>query len=388
MEILIPLLFVIGLVTVIAFIASRYLLINTKDSVVNHQRYLGNHSNPADIYGHPSTGLLYSPLNIEVTPMDKLILIDIADDPEYGSIELQIFDDRRGQGARVLLYRKDGPADFYYTSQVFAEPAESNTAVIIPDMQYRLDVTTFGLDAGLKMKDREGKSIEFQLKESSIKKEAKGFLAPVGGGTAITFDYFPFFHMKGMKFVRRSGSKITISIDGEHRTPQEIPIPVNWEFVYLSRYSTDPIIGCWNRTYDGELFPMRPEQQSTYQDEQALYELVNNVGHYEIHRMIGFSDGHNVSLEFSPPIPNLPNLRDGINLSGHFSAGADEVLGIGAGEYYIERHGDTIEMKILPLKGWQPMPGKIWVKTWIWQSTITIDINNTVCMKSEWIRKK
>ena len=388
MEILIPLLLVIGLVTITAFIASRYLSINPRDSVVDPQRYLGEHSNPADIYRHPSTGLLYSPLNIEVTPMERLILLDIADDPEYGSIELQIFDDRRGQGARVLLYRKNGPADFYYTSQVFADPAEPNTAVIIPEMQYRLNVTTIGLAAGLKMKDRGGKSIEFQMKESSIKKEAKGFLAPVGGGTAITFDYFPFFHMKGMKFVRRSGSKITINVDGKARTPQEIPIPVNWEFVYLGRYSTDPIIGCWNRTYYGELFPMRPNEQSTYQDEQTLYELVNNAGHYEIRRMIGFSDGHTVSFEFSPPIPDLLNLKDEINLSGYFSAGADEVLGIVAGEYSIERHGDTIEMKIRPLKGWQPMPGKIWVKTWIWQSRITVGINNTVWMKSEWIRQK
>lgn len=160
--------------------------------------------------------------------------------------------------------------------------------------------------------------------ESSIKKEAKGFLAPVGGGTTITIDYFPFFPMKGMKFVRRWGSKITITVDGKARTPQELPIPVNWEFVYLSRYSTDPIIGCWNRTYDGELFPMRPEEQSAYQDEQTLYELVNNAGHYEIRRMIGFSDGHNVSFEFSPPIPDLPNLKDGIKLSGYFSVGADE----------------------------------------------------------------
>ncbi len=388
MKIITILLVVVALVSIAVFIVSQYLLISTKDSVVNQQRYLGNHSNPADIYAHPSTGLLYSPLNVSVAPMDRLILVNFADDPEYNSIELQIFDDTRGQGARVILYHKEGPADFYYTNEVFADGVKPDAASIIPDMEYRFDVTASGLDAGLKMKDRDGKSVEFQVKEAPRTKGSKGILAPIGGSTAIKFDYFPFFFLKSMNFVPRSGSEITIKIGGEARTPEQIPFPVNLEFVYLSRYTTDPILGCWNKSYADKLSPMQPGQQLTYQDGQTRYELVDNAGHTEIRKIIGFDDKHNVSFEFSPPIPDLPGLKDGIQLIGRFAAGADEVLGIVAGEYHLKRHGDTIEMLILPLEGYQPNPGTLWVKAWMWKSTITVSADNTVSMKSGWIRKE
>lgn len=39
---------VIGLAGIAAFIGYRYFMLNTKDSVVNHQKYLGNLSNPAE----------------------------------------------------------------------------------------------------------------------------------------------------------------------------------------------------------------------------------------------------------------------------------------------------------------------------------------------------
>jgi hypothetical protein len=191
-----------------------------------------------------------------------------------------------------------------------------------------------------------------------------------------------------MNFIPRSGAEITIHIGGQARTPEQIPFPVNLEFVYLSRYTTDPILGCWNKSYTGKLSPMQPGQQSTFEDRQTRYELVDNAGHYEIRKIIGFNAKHNVSFEFSPPIPDLPGLKDGIELSGRFSAGADEVLGIVAGEYHIQRHGDIIEMEILPLEGYQPNPGALWVKTWVWHGTITVSTDKTVSMKSEWNPKK
>jgi hypothetical protein len=377
---------VVGLVSLVGFIFSRYLLINTKDSVVDQTEFLGSHTNPPEIYGHPSTGLLYSPLNVHLAPMDRLILVDFADDPDYSSIELQVFDDARGRGARVLLYHKVGPADYYYTSRVFADVGEPDAASVIPEMEYRFDVTASGLNAELKMKDREGKSVEFQVNEAPHKKDSKGFLAPVGGSNAVTFDYFPFFHMKGMAFVRRSDSEVAIKIGGQNRTPSQIPTPVNWKLVYLSRYTTAPILGQWNKAHNDQLPAMRPGLSQAYQDGETCYELVNNAGHYEIHKMIGFNDKDNVSFEFSPAIPDLPGLKEGIELSGRFSAGANEVLGIVAGEYHIKRHGATINMEILPLDGYQPNPGTLWVKTWTWKSAMTVAVDGTVSMKSEWTR--
>lgn len=379
---------VVMLLGVAAYFISQRLIVTAKDSVVDQRTYLGNHSNPADIYDRPPNGLLYSTLNVTVDPMDRLMLVDIADDPEYKSIELQVFDDSRGRGARVILYHTgDVLADSYYTDEIFAGTGHLNSTSEGRDMEYHFDMTASGLDAALKMKDRRGKSVEFKVKEVSRQIATKGFLAPIGGGTAIKFDAFPFYHLKGAGFVPQAGSEITIRIDGKDRTPARVPLPVDWKFAYLCRYTTDPILGNWNRPHDGPLSPLRPGQQLSYQDGQTRYELVDNAGHREIREMIGLGDKHNVSFEFSPPIPDLPSLKDGIEVDGRFSAGADEVQGIVAGEYHVKRHAGTVEMEIRPLEGWQPMPGTIWVRSWVWRSAIAFGANDAVSMKAAWIRQ-
>lgn len=81
-------------------------------------------------------------------------------------------------------------------------------------------------------------------------------------------------------------------------------------------------------------------------------------------------------------------MKDGAEVSGKFSADADEVLEIDAGTYHVLRHGKIVEMEILPQEGWQPFPVVLWVKTWAWKGTITIDSPDSVSLKSRWIRIK
>ncbi|MBN1533766.1 MAG: hypothetical protein JXA20_13940 [Spirochaetes bacterium] len=371
------------------FMASRYLLIFTKDSVVDQQGYLGNRTNDAGIYSSPPTGLLYSPISIDVPSMDSLMLLDVDDDPEYASIELQTFDDARGRGARVILYRHRGPADSYYTDRRFViRGTAHDTFYLAPDMAYRLEVTPSGLEASLRMKDRRGTPVELRIREAPRRKWSRGFLAPIGASGAIAFDYFPFFFMKGMNFVSRSGSEMAVRIGGEERRPKKLPIPVDWKFVYLSRYTAAPIIGRWNAPREGILRPLRPRDRQVVRDGDTEYGLVNNAGHHEIRRVVGRNDRHSVSFLFSPPIPDLPCLRNGIELEGRFCAGADDTPGIIAGVYRVVRRGDAAEMKIRPLEGWQPMPGPVWVRRWRWTGRMTVGENGTVSMKSEWIREQ
>ena len=382
---------VIGLIIVVllglaAYLVYRYLLINTRDSVVDPTTYLGRLSNPASLYARPATGKLYSPLQADLIPMDKLLLVDLDDDPDYTCIELQVFDDTRGKGARVILYHHHGPVDSYYTSTDFIDRAETQRYFIPPDINYHFDIGPSGVSAALKFLDQAGKSIELNLQEAPGHKLAPGFLAPVGGNKDILFSYFPFFHMKNMNFVLRSGTMLSVKIDGVPRTPVQIPVPVNWEMVYLSRYAAAPIIGRWNQAYNGELPALQPGSQLSYLAGQNRYELVENAGHYEIRRLIGFNDQHEINFEFSPPIPDLPALKDGSEITGRFTAGADGTPGIIAGEYHLKRQGQPIEMIIHPLESWQPNPGPLWVKTWTWEGIITLEVDGTVYLKSAWVR--
>jgi hypothetical protein len=288
-----------------------------------------------------------------------------------------------------LLYHHTGPADSYYTDKAFVVPDSGrDTSFLAPDMAYHFDVTASGLDASLRMKDHSGKPVEFRVRETSRRKWSKGFLAPVGGSDAVRFDHFPFYHMKGMNFVRRSGTDIAVRIGGEERKPKNLPIPANWEFVYLSRYTAAPIIGCWNMPQRGTLSPLQPAQQVMYQTGHTRYELADNAGHREIRKIVGFNGKHDVSIEFSPPIPDLPGLRDRIELRGRFSAGADETSGIVAGTYHVTRRGNVIEMEIHPQEGWQPMSGPLWVTAWIWKGTIIVGADQTISMTSKWLREK
>ncbi len=371
-----------------AVLIAKFVLIDTKASVVDPRRYLGDRANGADLYARPGSGVFYSPLNARVAPMDKLLLVDFKGDPEYASIELQTFDDARGRAARVLLYPHQGPADYYYSDPAFVDPEETDRNTVVPDMRYAFAVTASGLDASLRMRDKGGRSIEVRLKEARHTKWARGFLAPVGGSRAVTFAHFPLYHLKNMNFMPRKGAAPVVEIGGERRAPATLAVPVDREMVYLARYTDAPIIGQWNRPCRGELPALRPGRPLQARDGATTYDLVEQAGHLEIRAMTSRGDRHSVGFEFSPPIPDLPALKDAAAVAGRFAAGADEVRGIVAGTYRVLRRGPAIEMEIRPLKGWQPFPGRIWVKAWTWKGTITVGPDGRVFLDAAWTRQK
>jgi hypothetical protein len=372
----------------VVLIASKLLLF-PKDSAVNQDKYLGKHENPAEIYADAPNGVFYSPFNIAVAEMDQLLLIDIADDPDFSGIELQTFSDARGQGARVILYRHKGSSESYYSDKKFeGDKSEQLSEYPASDMEYQIVDSTSGLHASLKMKDRGERMIEFQVDDAPSKRTSTGFLAPVGGGSAVTFNYFPFFHMKGMHFVSRADGDIKVSIGGEARTPTKLPIPSDWQLAYLTRNSPSPILGHWNAPQSGPLTPLRPDERLTCEDGTTRYDLVDNAGHYEIRRLVGANEHHEVDFIFSPPVPDLAALRDGILRKGRFTAGADGVTGIVAGEFQVQRHGNLINMVIHPLEGWQPVPGEPWVRSWQWHAVLTRSDEGTLSIEAGWTRSK
>ena len=360
---------------------------------VDQEEYLGNLNNRPDIYESSAKGFFYSPFNASIFTMDRLMLVSFKDDPEYREIELQIFDDDvTGKGALVIMYRNDTKVDIYYEPGLNIKDEMyqlGSKRSIFPDteMQYRLNITAAGFDAFLKMKDKSGKQIEFFIKDEQQDNKPTAILAPIG----ISFEkpgFFPLFYLKEFDFVPLFGSEIYVRIDGIKRKIEKIPVPVNGSFVYLARYSATPIIGKWNKNYEGELEPLQPNQSNEFKVNDTIYSLIQNNGHYEISKIIGSDAEHEISFAFSPPVPDLICLKDGTEITGRFSAGADRTTGIIAGEYRINRNKNQINMTIHPIEGWQPMSGKLWVKTYYWSADIEISDNNEITMKSEWTRKE
>ena len=115
--------------------------------------------------------------------------------------------------------------------------------------------------------------------------------------------------------------------------------------------------------------------------------ILNNEGYYEIEKISGKDDvGHIISFEFSPAIPNLIALKGNMKIKGKFSCCINSKKGIFAGEYHINRVSDIISLNIQPIKGWQPFPGKLWLKTYKWTADIDIIDNNNIRIQSYWHR--
>ncbi|HAK44201.1 MAG TPA: hypothetical protein DCM59_17795 [Clostridium sp.] len=57
------------------------------------------------------------------------------------------------------------------------------------------------------------------------------------------------------------------------------------------------------------------------------------------------------------------------------------------GIYLVNKNNDSINLQINPQKGWQSMPGKLWMKTYLWNCDIKI-VDHLLQVESKWSRIK
>ena len=67
-------------------------------------------------YDRPPSERVIVPFELLHDPMERLLIVNFRNDPDYDGIELQVFDDEaKGSGSAVLMYRTDGKLDWYLT---------------------------------------------------------------------------------------------------------------------------------------------------------------------------------------------------------------------------------------------------------------------------------
>lgn len=369
--------------------------VKVKEVVVDHHKYLGKHKNSQKIYGYPPENMFFSPFNMTFDPIDRLMLIDFEEDPIYYGIELQIFRIVDEEYPLVLLYRKDDLVDIYYTNEAIID----NRKKLIEDLltnvsfsqlekiDFKFQVDNMGLDAYLHLKDKLEKDIEFRIKENTPERDLTAILAPVGAASKKP-KYFPIIYLDKFGMVIKKGTEIFVKSHGTPRKPVEMPVRMNGMHIYLARYSLEPIISNWNNSFSGNLNPILINtSELKVKNENLIYEILDNEGYFEIEKVSGKDEvGHTISFEFSPAIPNLIALKSNISVKGKFSCCIDDRKGIFAGKFYINRVGDIISFNIQLNKGWQPFPGKLWLKTYKWNAEIDILEKNNVRIQSNWYR--
>jgi len=363
--------------------------ITIKDSSVVQDNFLGSSINSKLIYDKESNGSFFCPIRLSMQPMDKLIAIAFKGESDYNQIELQFFNDKiNGKGIVAMLTKKsDGDIDIYfsnglhfdnqmYSFDILHEPRETN-------IDYSFKITNTGVLCDLSMIDYKGNKIKLLVIQSSKALDWSNFLAPVAP-KSINPSFFPFYYMRNTIFCRSSDTKIDLLINNKKQKPKKIPLLVNKKIVYLSRYADMPIIGMWHSDTSAILNPIN-KNSSTVND----YELIDNNGHLEIKSIASYMDnGHNMKLHFTPSIPDLRCLKSGIVIGGRYTISCDSITGIIGGEYKLIKTNNQIAFSCQPTKGFQPNPGKVWVKTLTWQSFLDyIEQDNTMTMSSKWTKK-
>ncbi|NLD63540.1 MAG: hypothetical protein GX646_06555, partial [Bacteroidales bacterium] len=107
-----------------------------------------------------------------------------------------------------------------------------------------------------------------------------------------------------------------------------------------------------------------------------------------------------INIEFSPPVPDLVCLRDGLELDGDFVITTDNAAGSVRGVYHVRSRGNAVEIRIYPEKGWIPDEKRLilrllfsivkvfkeWPKSYAWNAIINLGSANNPLMKSSWER--
>ena len=373
----------------------RFYKVKFKDVVIDHHKYLGKSENSLNVYDQPPRNMILSPFNISFDPMDRLLLINFEEDPIYYGIELQVLRKAGEFYPLVIMYRKDDLIDIYYTNETaildrkktFMDLLNNVSFNQLETIDYKFNIDEMGLSAYLFLRDKLENKVEVKIKENAHSKKLSAILTPE---SAVNKNpkYFPIVYLDKFSMVIKKNTDIFVKINEDLRKPAEFPIKIDNQEYYSAKYSLDPINCNWNSSYAGNLNPilLKTANNNLIKDNLS-YEILNNNGYFEIKKIGGVDElNHSITFEFSPAIPNLLSFKSEIEIKGKFSLIIGEKKGVFAGVYNINRKNERIAISIQPTKGWQPFPGKLWLKTYIWVANIEILGDFEIKMHSNWTR--
>ncbi len=267
--------------------------IRVKETVVDPDEFLGDKKNPPEIYSEKTDGSFVSPFNIKMYDdgtgiITKLVLVDIKESPDYKTIEMQQVKKQDKKGWIVLLYYTDDEkgTDIYHTNGLKLNKNEyesilNKVTIQSAPISGRYNYSSKGLDASLEFVDKFNKKIKMSVKENHPGHELTAMMAPIGGMSNNPY-YFPLIYIDQFRMLAQKHAEIKVSVNGEIREPDNLPLRINGEKVYLARYANHPVIGYWNFEHNGMLKKLRPIKSDYYTDSLCSCQLNNNNGYMEI----------------------------------------------------------------------------------------------------------
>ena len=370
--------------------------IKLQDTVVDEDQFLGNKLNSTSIYSKKGNGTFLNPFNINTDNwglgnIKRLMLVEFDALHGYRSVELQVIEKNGNQGGLVILYYSEKEqADVYHTSEMILSEEMytnvlNNTTITETPFDYSFEENNGLLRTSLSLQDRFGNQINMSVNEKIGEMEPCGLLAPIGG-EANNPEFMTIVFMKHFKFLSQKEEEILVTVNGDKAELLKLPVKANGIKGYQTKYSMEPVTVSWNINENTTLTKLEVNKDKIYRKRDVEIECLDNDGHLEIKRFSGIQKSSYVNFRFSPAIPDLQSLSDGVETNGRFAMSVDDVTGIIAGEYIVSNQNGHIKITISPTEGYSPVPGKAWMKKMVWIANI-VNEQDQYTINSNWTKK-
>lgn len=355
--------------------------------------------------------LIPCPFQIEIDPMQRLLLINFEKDPDdlYIGFEPQQFDDaQNGRGMLVIGWRRDGKVDVYHDHSLNIRPEKygiagkglANKIPVAMDAN-SFEITDQGVFADIGFSDLKGRQVRLAIREANPRKrEPFGLLAPMGDA-AEKPSSLPLVLLHGFYFVRRKKTTVHIEINGKNHRPDKLPFLLDGCYMYFTRYCPDPTIATLNPAHNGPV-PMAEISSNNSSSEKLKVNVSQHETGAEIKSISRRYKNREVCMCFEPAFPDLSCLKENSLTSGNFRIDEDPTVGSIRGHYTLQKKREEIQITMIPSGGWVPREKKLslrllysiagifrnWPTTYKWTADIRVEKDGEMFMKSKWERIK
>ncbi|NLE15930.1 MAG: hypothetical protein GX626_08675 [Spirochaetales bacterium] len=369
---------------------------SVKPHAVKAQSYFKNleHVRAPAIYDRAYDGGFYPLFQTTFDDIEALMLVDLADDPLYKSIEVQKFLLEGRDAWVVITERKDGRIDYYYEEpDLMDEERKASVSTLLnqpyfhqTSLQASLEVAEHGLSTQASFVDYENRSIELSIRENRTDSKPTAMLAPVSVH-AENPTSFPMVFLDEFNMVAKKGTRVEVVIDKQKRKGVTLPIIVEGKRVYYSRYASDVVAA--DLLNSGQYVLEREhlmEGTPSVVSGNATYHLAWEHGYPHIRQVQFTHHDSSVTMDFAPALPEIRHMKQDTAVEGRFILTVNSVDGVIGGSYRVSTFGEALKLEVHPLTSWQPpFMGKKWVSTFLHTATLKQD-GSDLLIDARWER--
>ncbi|GAB6089994.1 hypothetical protein JCM12856_15870 [Spirochaeta dissipatitropha] len=348
-----------------------------------------------EIYAGSWDGTWLPLISLDHDNIERLMLIDVKDDPVYQAFEIQLF--RVGEELKgvAILARHDGSRVYYYQPgfPMSIERIEAVSALLnqpeFVEQDFELGIETHesGLSASLDIVDIDGRRISFVVRETKDSSETSAILAPVSSETENPSS-FPMVFLDEFSMVRKRNTLVEIVIDDVERTPVVFPLLLDGRRVLYSRYSSRVVVADLLPEINGKVSSVSLESGSDHVViSNARYDFSWNHEYPELVSAVYNTGESSIRFDFQPPLPEIRHIAEDQAVYGRFTVSVNDVDAVIGGEYYIEYKNNEYCFALQPVKAWQPpgMSRRPWVESFSYEFLAT-RLEDGLQGESNWFR--